>query len=155
MAIYILVSWLISCDVYTIYVRPNLVVLVFVRPNSSYVRPKLEVIGQMSCQVKYLFAALIMWQYFFLIGPMSDLPNLVGHCPMSDSNLQPCSSYIIKLQYCVLFFLVEKLLDERQENAAGLKFKCKRVGSMTDEETSELRNEIKVWRFHNSLLTTC
>jgi hypothetical protein len=34
------------------------VVLVFVRPNSSYVRPKLKVIGQMSCQVKYLFAAL-------------------------------------------------------------------------------------------------
>jgi hypothetical protein len=32
--------------------------LVFVRPNSSYVRPKLKVIGQMSCQVKYLFAAL-------------------------------------------------------------------------------------------------
>ena len=46
---------------YTIYVRPNLVVLVFVRPNSSYVRPKLEVIGQMSCQVKYLFAALDCW----------------------------------------------------------------------------------------------
>jgi hypothetical protein len=43
---------------YTIYVRPNLVVLVFVQPNSSYVRPKLEVIGQMSYQVKYLFAAL-------------------------------------------------------------------------------------------------
>jgi hypothetical protein len=43
-----------------IYVRPNLVVLVFVRPNSSYVRPKLKVIGQMSCQVKYLFAALIL-----------------------------------------------------------------------------------------------
>jgi hypothetical protein len=34
------------------------VVLVFVQPNSSYVRPKLKVIGQMSCQVKYLFAAL-------------------------------------------------------------------------------------------------
>jgi hypothetical protein len=33
--------------------------LVFVRPNSSYVRPKLKVIGQMSCQVKYLFAALV------------------------------------------------------------------------------------------------
>jgi hypothetical protein len=48
----------ISCDVLRIYVRPNLVVLVFVRPNSSYVRPKLKVIGQMSCQVKYLFAAL-------------------------------------------------------------------------------------------------
>jgi hypothetical protein len=32
--------------------------LVFVRPNSSYVRPKLKVIGQMSCQVRYLFAAL-------------------------------------------------------------------------------------------------
>ena len=32
--------------------------LVFVRPNSGYVRPKLIVIGQMSCQVKYLFAAL-------------------------------------------------------------------------------------------------
>jgi hypothetical protein len=36
------------------------VVLVFVRPNSSYVRPKLKVIGQMSCQVKYLFAALFV-----------------------------------------------------------------------------------------------
>ena len=34
--------------------------LVFVRPNSSYVRPKLKVIGQMSCQVKYLFAALLV-----------------------------------------------------------------------------------------------
>jgi hypothetical protein len=43
-----------------IYVRPNLVMLVFVRPNSSYVRPKLKVIGQMSCQVKYLFAALLV-----------------------------------------------------------------------------------------------
>jgi hypothetical protein len=32
--------------------------LVFVRPNSGYVRPKLKVIRQMSCQVKYLFAAL-------------------------------------------------------------------------------------------------
>jgi hypothetical protein len=32
--------------------------LVFVRPKSGYVRPKLKVIGQMSCQVKYLFAAL-------------------------------------------------------------------------------------------------
>ena len=42
----------------TYYVRLNLVMLVFVRPNSSYVRPKLKVIGQMSCQVKYLFAAL-------------------------------------------------------------------------------------------------
>jgi hypothetical protein len=41
----------------TYYVRLNLVMLVFVRPNSSYVRPKLNVIGQMSCQVKYLFAA--------------------------------------------------------------------------------------------------
>jgi hypothetical protein len=38
--------------------------LVFVRPNSGYVRPKLKVIGQMSCQVKYLFAAL---QNSFLI----------------------------------------------------------------------------------------
>jgi hypothetical protein len=55
----ILVSWLIYIlwRIY-IYVRPNLVVLVFVRPNSGYVRPKLKVIGQMSCQVKYLFAAL-------------------------------------------------------------------------------------------------
>jgi hypothetical protein len=42
----------------TYYVQLNLVMLVFVRPNSSYVRPKLKVIGQMSCQVKYLFAAL-------------------------------------------------------------------------------------------------
>jgi hypothetical protein len=54
----ILVSWLIYI-LWRIYVRPNLVVLVFVRLNSSYVRPKLKVIGQMSCQVKYLFAALI------------------------------------------------------------------------------------------------
>ena len=44
----------------TYYVRLNLVMLVFVRPNSSYVRPKLKVIGQMSRQVKYLFAALLM-----------------------------------------------------------------------------------------------
>ena len=58
-------EWLHTCLVtyiylvtYTVYVRPNLVVLVFVRPNSSYARPKLKVIGQMSCQVKYLFAAL-------------------------------------------------------------------------------------------------
>jgi hypothetical protein len=33
--------------------------LVFVRPNSSYVLRKLKVIEQMSCQVKYLFAALM------------------------------------------------------------------------------------------------
>ena len=44
--------YLVTC---TVYVRPKLVVLVFVRPNSSYVPPKLKVIGQ----VKYLFAALI------------------------------------------------------------------------------------------------
>jgi hypothetical protein len=55
--LYILVSWLIYI-LWRIYVRPNLVMLVFVRPSSSYVRPKLKVIGQMSCQVKYLFAAL-------------------------------------------------------------------------------------------------
>jgi hypothetical protein len=59
--LYILVSWLIYI-LWRIYVRPNLVILVFVRPNSSYVRPKLKVIGQMSCQVKYLFAAL--WHDF-------------------------------------------------------------------------------------------
>jgi hypothetical protein len=53
--LYILVSWLIY-NLWRIYVRPNLVMLVFVRPNSSYVRPKLKVIGQI--QVKYLFAAL-------------------------------------------------------------------------------------------------
>jgi hypothetical protein len=40
---------------YIQYVRPNLVVLVF----HFYVRPKLTVIGQISCQVKYLFAALV------------------------------------------------------------------------------------------------
>jgi hypothetical protein len=61
--LYILVSWLIYIWpyllTYSIYVRPNLVMLVFVRPNSSYVRPKLKMIGQMSCQVKYLFAALV------------------------------------------------------------------------------------------------
>jgi hypothetical protein len=45
--LYILVSWLI----YILW-------RIYVRPNSSYVRPKLKVIGQMSCQVKYLFAAL-------------------------------------------------------------------------------------------------
>jgi hypothetical protein len=38
------------------------VVWVFVRPNSSYDRQKLKVIGQMSCQVKYLFAALHLGQ---------------------------------------------------------------------------------------------
>jgi hypothetical protein len=54
---YILVSWLIYI-LSRIYVRPNLVMLVFVRPNSGYVRPKLKVIGQMSYQVKYIFAAL-------------------------------------------------------------------------------------------------
>jgi hypothetical protein len=49
----------------TYYVRLNLVMLVFVRPNSSYVRPKLKVIGQMSRQVKYLFAALgyCVWDF--------------------------------------------------------------------------------------------
>jgi hypothetical protein len=54
---------LVSCYIYLlwrIYVRPNLVMLVSVRPNSSYVWPKLKVIGQMSCQVKYLFAALYL-----------------------------------------------------------------------------------------------
>jgi hypothetical protein len=44
-----------------------IVVLVFVRPNSSYVRPKLKVIGQMSCQVKYLFAALITAKHVWFI----------------------------------------------------------------------------------------
>jgi hypothetical protein len=47
--LYILVSWLI----YILW-------RIYVRPNSSYVRRKLKVIGQMSCQVKYLFAALCM-----------------------------------------------------------------------------------------------
>jgi hypothetical protein len=47
-----------TCLVTYIYLVTYIVVLVFVRPNSSYVRPKLKVIGQMSCQVKYLFAAL-------------------------------------------------------------------------------------------------
>ena len=46
----------------------------------------------------------------------------------------------------VLFLFVEKLLEERQEDAAGLKFKCNRAGTMSDEETAELRNEIKVFR---------
>jgi hypothetical protein len=55
--LYILVLWLIYI-LWRIYVQPNLVMLVFVRLNSSYVRSKLKVIGQMSCQVKYLFAAL-------------------------------------------------------------------------------------------------
>jgi hypothetical protein len=55
--LYILVLWLMYI-LWHIYVRPNLVMLVFVRLNSSYVRPKLKVIGQMSCHVKYLFAAL-------------------------------------------------------------------------------------------------
>ena len=44
----------------------------------------------------------------------------------------------------LIFFLLEKLLEERQEDAAHLSFKCNRVGSMTDEETTELRSEIKV-----------
>jgi hypothetical protein len=49
--LYKLVSWLIYI-LWRIYVRSNLVMLVFVRPNSSYVWPKLKVIGQMSCQVR-------------------------------------------------------------------------------------------------------
>jgi hypothetical protein len=61
--LYILVSWLIYI-LWRMYVRPNLVVLIFVRPNSSYVRSKLKVIGQMSCQVKYLFAAL-HWSHMY------------------------------------------------------------------------------------------
>ena len=36
----------------------------------------------------------------------------------------------------------KKRLEDRQEDAAVLKFKCNRVG-MTEEETTELRNEIK------------
>jgi hypothetical protein len=70
--LYILVWWLI-CILWRIYVRPNLVVLVFVRPNSSYVQPELKVIGQMSCQVKYLFAALECHQ-----------TNLVAHFQVLD-----------------------------------------------------------------------
>ena len=58
MAIHTCLVTYIYLVTYIGYVRPNLVMLVFVRPNSSYVRPKLKVIGQMSCQVKYLFAAL-------------------------------------------------------------------------------------------------
>ena len=42
-----------------------------------------------------------------------------------------------------IFCAVEKLLQERQEDAAVLRFKCNRIG-MSDEETNDLRNEIKV-----------
>jgi hypothetical protein len=62
--LYILVSWLIHI-LWWYYVRLNLVMLAFVRQNSSYVRPKLKVIGQMSCQVKYLFAALLIIPVLF------------------------------------------------------------------------------------------
>ena len=51
MAIHTCLVTYIYLVTYTIYVRPNLVLLVFVRPNLSYVRPKLEVIGQMSSQI--------------------------------------------------------------------------------------------------------
>ncbi|XP_028393388.1 spermatogenesis-associated serine-rich protein 2-like [Dendronephthya gigantea] len=37
----------------------------------------------------------------------------------------------------------KKLLENRQEDAACLKFKCNRVGCMNEEESAELRNEIK------------
>jgi hypothetical protein len=54
----------LSCDLYiylVTYICPTKFSDVgFCRLNSSYVRPKLKVIGQMSCQVKYLFAALII-----------------------------------------------------------------------------------------------
>jgi hypothetical protein len=44
------------------------------RPNSSYVRPKLKVIGQMSCQVKYLFAALLV-HTSLMICALTYVPN--------------------------------------------------------------------------------
>ena len=53
-------------DIYLVtHICPTkfIVVLVFVQPNSSYDRPKLKVIGQMSCHVKYLFAALCVLHY--------------------------------------------------------------------------------------------
>jgi hypothetical protein len=58
LAFYLTLRWngytYLSRDLYYILWR------IYVRPNSSYVRPKLKVIGQMSCQVKYLFAALLL-----------------------------------------------------------------------------------------------
>jgi hypothetical protein len=61
------------------YICPTkfIVVLVFVRPNSSYVRPKLKVIGQMSCQVKYLFAALMPYLYTYYIDLIDGLSDSV------------------------------------------------------------------------------
>jgi hypothetical protein len=59
----------------------------------------LQNINWVNLQSDFVTAKKCMWQYIFLIGPMSDQnyfcsdiqPNLVGHCPMSDSNLQPWS----------------------------------------------------------------
>ena len=55
MAIHTCLVTYIYLVTYTIYVRPNLVVLVFVRPNSSYVRPKLEVIGHLNVLSSQIF----------------------------------------------------------------------------------------------------
>ena len=98
MAIYILVLWLIYI-LWRIYVQPNLVMLVFVRPNSSYVRPKLKVIGQMSCQVKYLFAALYcVWLNVpnYMAGPRK-YPEIVNNSCPSHGYFD--SETIIKTEY--------------------------------------------------------
>ena len=52
----------------------------------------------MNLQSEFVIAKKCVWQIFFVIGPcnvrsklllLGHLPNLVGQCPMSDSNLQP------------------------------------------------------------------
>ena len=46
-----------------------------------------------SCNVTiYFFSKLLL---------LGHLPNLVGHCPMSDSNLQPCGAFYFLHMYNV------------------------------------------------------
>jgi hypothetical protein len=62
--------------------------LVFVRPNSSYVRPKLKVIGQMFCQVKYLFTALgAATNSSRLISPLTSELMVSKGCFISSSEV--------------------------------------------------------------------
>ena len=85
-------------------------VLVFVRPNSSYVRPKLKLIGQMSCQVKYLFAALPYYDEVKILKATiaykrikNDSPNYLDNMLKLNSSVNSRST-----RYCNLNFLCPK-----------------------------------------------
>jgi hypothetical protein len=78
---------------------------------SFIVKCKLNEFAIGFCQSKKMYNVTI---YFFskllLLG---HLPNLVGHCPMSDSNLQPWL-IIGGLRYCTFLFKnIEKIEEDK------------------------------------------